>query len=148
MSDARASRSGIVLIVLSSCACAPAAKPDGPSLDALRNLVEDYAHAVETNNRELALWYVHPQAPRRSEIDSTLRDQLGSYLERARTLQLQPLEAFDGSISAQVDQEFVRVFGMKFTRGKRRSIYQFRRLGDSWRIWSIKDVQQPSQRRP
>ena len=108
-----------------------------PSIEVLRSLIEDYAHAIETNNRELALWYVHPRSPRRSEIDASLRDQLASYLERARTSNLEWIEHSDGTISAKVDQEIVRVIGMKFTHGSRRSIYHFRDLGGSWRIWEI-----------
>ena len=95
-----------------------------PSLEMLRSVVEGYAHAIETNNRELALWYVHPISPRRSEINATLRDQLASHLERARTTDLEPLRSSDGAVTARVDQEIVRVFGMKFTRETRRSIYQ------------------------
>ena len=108
-----------------------------PSIEVLRSLIEDYAHAIETNNRELALWYVHPRSPHRSEIDASLRDQLASYLERARTSNLEWIEHSDGTISAKVDQEIVRVIGMKFTHGSRRSIYHFRDLGGSWRIWEI-----------
>jgi hypothetical protein len=108
-----------------------------PSIEVLRSLIEDYAHAIETNNRELALWYVHPRSPRRSDIDASLREQLASYLERARTSNLEWIEHSDGTISAKVDQEIVRVIGMKFTHGSRRSIYHFRDLGGSWRIWEI-----------
>ena len=110
-----------------------------PSLETLESLVEGYAHAIETNNRELALWYVHPRSPHRSEMDATLRDQLASYLERARTSNLARVRRSDGVISATVDQEIVRVFGLKFTRGTRRSIYHFRELDRSWRIWEIGD---------
>ena len=114
-------------------------KPAEPSAEELRSLVEGYAHAIETNNRELALSYVHATSPQRSEIDAALRDQLASYMERARTsaLQLQHPPPSDGTASARVDQEIVRVFGMKLTRGMRRSIYHFRQLDDSWRIWGI-----------
>jgi hypothetical protein len=108
-----------------------------PSIEVLRSLIENYAQAIETNNRELALCYVHPRSPRRSEIDASLRDQLASYLERARTSNLEWIEHSDGTISAKVDQEIVRVIGMKFTHGSRRSIYHFRDLGGSWRIWEI-----------
>jgi hypothetical protein len=119
-------------------------KPAEPSAEELRSLVEGYAHAIETNNRELALSYVHATSPQRSEIDAALRDQLASYMERARTsaLQLRHPPPSDGTVSAttvsaRVDQEIVRVFGMKLTRGMRRSTYHFRQLGDSWRIWGI-----------
>ncbi len=111
-----------------------------PSVERLRALVEGYAHAIETNNRELALWYVHPRSPWRSEIDATLRDQLASYFERARTSNLEQMRLPDGTISAKVDQEIVRVSGMKFTRGTRRSIYHFREASGSWRIWGIDEV--------
>ncbi len=111
-----------------------------PSVETLRSLVERYAHAIEINNRELALWYLHPRSPRRSEIDAALRDQLASYLERARTADLELLLRRDGEVSARVDEEFVRVFGMKFTRGTRRSIYHFREFSGSWRIWGIDEL--------
>ena len=114
-----------------------------PSLELLRSLVEGYAHAIETNNRELALWYVHPRSPWRSEIDATLREQLTSYFERARTSNLEQMRLPDRTISATVDQEIVRVFGMKFTRGTRRSIYHFREFSGSWRIWGIDEVSAP-----
>jgi hypothetical protein len=113
------------------------ARPDEPSVETLRSIVKGYAHAIETNNRELALWYVHPRSPRRSDIDASLREQLASYLERARTSNLEWIEHSHGTISAKVDQEIVRVIGMKFTHGSRRSIYHFRDLGGSWRIWEI-----------
>jgi hypothetical protein len=116
------------------------AEPGEPTL---RSLVEDYAHAIETNNRELALSYVHPRSPRRAEIDAALREQLEWYLERARTLDLELSRLPDGTISARVDQEVVRVFGMKFTRATRRSIYHFREHGGSWRIWKIDEVRAP-----
>ena len=116
------------------------AGPSEPSVEVLRSLIHGYAHAIETNNRELALWYVHPRAPRRSEIDESLRQQLASYLERARTSNLERTDHSDGTISARVDQEIVRVIGMKFTHGTRRSIYYFRELGESWRIWQIDEV--------
>ena len=121
----------------------PVAEPGEPSVEELRSLVEGYAHAIETNNRELALWYVHPGSPSRSEIDATLRDQLASYLERARTSHLELMRLPDGTISAKVAQEIVRVFGMKFMRGTRQSIYHFRELGVSWRIWGIDEVGAP-----
>ena len=114
-----------------------------PSLETLRSLVEGYAHAIETNNRELALRYVHPRSPRKSEIDATLREQLASYLERARTSDLERLRLPDGTIYAKVDQEFVRIVGMKFTRGARSSIFHFRELSGSWRIWGIDEVAPP-----
>jgi hypothetical protein len=111
-----------------------------PPIEVLRSLIEGYAHAIETNNRELALWYVHPRSPHRSEIDTSLRDQLSAYLERARTSNLERIEHADGTISVKLDQEFVRVIGIKFTRGSRRSTYHFRDLGGSWRIWGIDEV--------
>ena len=109
----------------------------------LRSLVADYAHAVETNNRELALSYVHPRSPQRAEIDAALREQLQWYLERARTSHLELSLPPDGTVSARVDQEVIRVFGMKFTRATRRSIYHFREVGGSWRIWGIDEVPAP-----
>jgi hypothetical protein len=117
------------------------AGPDEPSIEILRSLIDGYAHAIETNNRDLALWYIHPRSPRRSDIDASLRDQLSSYMERARTSHLERIELPDGTISAKLDQEFIRVIGMKFTRGSRRSIYQFRDLGDTWRIWRIDEAE-------
>ncbi len=119
------------------------AEPGEPSVEETRSLVEGYALAIETNNRELALWYVHPRSPWRSEADAALRDQLASYLERARTSNLELMRLPDGTISAKVDQEIVRVFGLKITRGTRRSIYHFRELGGSWRIWRIDEVRAP-----
>ena len=118
-----------------------------PSIEAMRSLVADYAHAIETNNLELALWHVHPHSPQRAEIEAMLRDQLASYLERAQTSALEPLRLSGGSASARVDQEIVRVFGMKFSHGTRRSIYHFRALGDSWRIWGIDEVELSRSRR-
>ena len=41
---------------------------------------------------------------------------------------------------ARVDEDVVRVFGMKLTRARRRSLYEFRQLGRSWRIWGIDEV--------
>ena len=116
------------------------AEPVQPSVEQLRSLVDGYAHAIETNNPELALWYVHPQSPRKSEIAVALREQLASYLERARTSNLEPLPQGSRTISARVDQEFVRVIGMKFTRGTRRSIYHFREHGGTWRIWKVDEL--------
>jgi hypothetical protein len=113
------------------------AAPAEPSAEDLRSIVDSYAQAIETNNRELALWYVHPRSPRKPEIDAMLRVQLGSYFERARTSYVEPVRLPDGTVQATVEQEIVRVIGMKFTRGKRRSIYQFREFGGSWRIWGI-----------
>jgi len=146
MNNPRTNRSRIAVIALAApLALLVDARDLGaelgePSVETLRSLVEDYAHAVETNNRELALRYVHPRSPQRSEIDATLRDQLASYLERARTSDLEPSRLPDGTISAKVGQEIVRVSGMKFTRGTRRSIYHFRELGGSWLIWGIEEV--------
>jgi hypothetical protein len=114
-----------------------------PSVETLLSIVEGYAHAIETNNRELALWYVHPHSPQRPAIDAALRDQLASYLERARTSSLKRLRRSDGVISARVDQEIVRVVGLKFTRATRRSTYNFRALGNSWRVWEIDEVPDP-----
>jgi ribosome-binding protein aMBF1 (putative translation factor) len=108
-----------------------------PPIEVLRSLIEDYAHAIETNNRELALSYVHPRSPHRSDIEASLRDQLASYLERARTSNLERIEHADGTVSVKLDQEIVRVLGIKFTRGSRRSTYHFRDLGGTWRIWEI-----------
>jgi hypothetical protein len=116
------------------------AEPDEATL---RSLIADYAHAVETNNRRLALSYVHPRSPQRAEIDAALREQLEWYLERARTSRLELSRLTDGTISARVDQDIVRVFGMKFTRATRRSIYQFREFGGSWHIWGIDEVPAP-----
>ena len=113
------------------------AEPDEPTL---RSLVADYAHAVETNNRKLALSYVHPRSPRRAEIDAALREQLEWYLERARTSNMELSRLPDGTVSARVDQEVIRVFGMKFTRATRRSTYHFREFDGSWHIWEIDEV--------
>ena len=114
--------------------------PDDPSVETLRSLVDGYAHAIAANNRGLALTYVHPHSSWRSEIDAALREQLSWYLERARTSEFEQYLHTDGTISARVDQELVRVFGMKFTRGTRRSIYHFRVFGESWRIWKIDEL--------
>jgi hypothetical protein len=111
-----------------------------PPIEVLRSLIEDYAHAIETNNRELALSYVHPRSPHRSDIEASLRDQLASYLERARTSNLERIEHTDGTVSVKLDQEIVRVLGIKFTRGSRRSIYHFREFNGSWHIWEIDEV--------
>jgi hypothetical protein len=116
------------------------ARPDQPSVETLRSIVEGYAHAIETNNRELALWYVHPHSPHRPEIDETLRHQLSSYMERARISDLNRLRRHDGAILARVDQEIVRVFGLKFTHDTRQSIYHFRKFSGDWRIWGIDEV--------
>jgi hypothetical protein len=114
-----------------------------PPIEVLRSLIEDYAHAIETNNSELALSYVHPRSPHRSDLEASLRDQLASYLERARTSNLERIEDPDGIVSVKLDQEIVRVVGIKFTRGSRRSIYRFRDLDGSWRIWGIDEVAGP-----
>ena len=149
MSNRRTNKTGFAAVILAATiallvdARDLGAELDEPSVEILRSLVEGYAHAVETNNRELALWYVHPRSPRSSEIDARLRDQLSSYLERARTSDLKRLQLSDGAVAARVDQEFVRVVGMKITRGSRRSIYHFRAFGGSWRIW---DIEVPSSR--
>jgi hypothetical protein len=116
------------------------AEPVQTPVEQLRSLVDGYARAIETNNLELALWYVHPLSPRRSEIAVALREQLASYLEHARTSSLEPLRQGNRMISARVDQEFVRVFGMKFTRGTRRSTYHFREHGGTWRIWEVDEL--------
>lgn len=116
----------------------PEAAP--PSLATLRSLVDGFAHAIETNNRKLALWHVHPASPRKSEIGAALQDQLASHFERARTSRIERLadgEPADGIVSARVHQEFVRVAGLKFMRGTRRSIYRFEEIRGSWRIWDI-----------
>jgi len=113
------------------------AAPGEPSVEALRSMVEGYARAIEINNRELALWHVHPRSPNRDEIDASLRDQLASYLERARTSNLEITENSGGTISATLQQEIVQVFGMKFLHNTRRSIYKFRESGGTWWIWAI-----------
>ena len=53
------------------------------------------------------------------------------------------IEHADGTVSVKLDQEIVRVIGIKFTRGSRRSTYHFRDLGGSWRIWEIDEVAGP-----
>jgi hypothetical protein len=111
-----------------------------PSEGVLRSLVEDFARAIEVNHLELALSYVHPSSPHRAEFASALREQLASHLERARTTDLECLRRPDGTLSATVDQELVRVFEMKFTRATRRSIYHFREHRGTWRIWGIDKV--------
>lgn len=118
----------------------PNAEPRLPSARELLAVVEGYGHAIETNNRELALWYVHPDAFARASLDDSLREQLELYMERVRTSRIVPEYSPDGMVEAQVDQEFVRVFGMKFTRGSRRSIFRFRSDGNVWRIWEINEV--------
>jgi hypothetical protein len=127
----------IALLVVAQHAIA---EPDEATL---RSLVTGYAHAVETNNRELALSYVHPRSPHKAEIDSALREQLEWYLERARTSNMELSRLHDGTVSARVDQEVIRVFGMKFTRATRRSIYHFREFDGSWHIWEIDEVPAP-----
>jgi hypothetical protein len=119
------------------------AEPSEPLAEELRSMVESYAQAIETNNRELALWYVHPRSPQKPEIDAALRIQLDSYFERARTSNVEPIRLPDGTVLAAVEQEVVRVVGMKFARGKRRSTYHFREFGGSWRIWEIDEESSP-----
>jgi hypothetical protein len=119
------------------------AQPDEPSVETLRSLVEGYAHAIETNNRELALWYVHTDSPNRPEIEEALRNQLASYMERAQTSDLNPVRQPNGEVSAMVDQEIVRIFGLKFTRDSRQSIYHFRESRGNWRIWAIDELDGP-----
>ena len=116
------------------------ARADEPSSETLRSLVEGYAQAIETNNRELALWYVHPDSPQRSELDEALRGQLSAYLERAHTTNLDGLRLSGETISAKVDQDIVRVFDMKIARDTRQSIYQFREFSGIWQIWGIDEV--------
>jgi hypothetical protein len=115
-------------------------RPGRPSVEDLRSLIDGYAHAIETNTRDLALRYIHPDSPRRPDIAASLHDQLTSHMERARIPHLGGIEVSGGTISAELEQEFVRVFGLKFTRGSRRSVYHFRELGESWRIWGIDEV--------
>jgi hypothetical protein len=47
-------------------------RPGRPSVEDLRSLIDGYAHAIETNNRDLALWYIHPDSPRRPDIVASL----------------------------------------------------------------------------
>jgi len=108
--------------------------------ETLRALVNGYAHAIKINDRELALWFVHPLSPQRAGIGAQLQEQLAWYLERARTTALEAFEQVDGDVSAHVDQEFVRVFGIKITRERRRSIFHFREFEGAWRIWKIDEV--------
>jgi hypothetical protein len=103
----------------------------------MHSLVNGYAHAIETNNLELALWYIHPRSPTRSEIDAGLRGQLSAYLEKARIAHLEPVEQPDGTPAARVDQQLVRVFGLKILHAERSSVFHFRAMGESWRIWGI-----------
>jgi hypothetical protein len=106
----------------------------------MHSLVDEYALAIETNNRELALSYIHPAAPTRQEIDAKLRGQLAAYMEKAKISQLEPVSQADGNPAARVDQELVRVFGLKILHSSRRSIFRFRALDDSWRIWGIDEI--------
>ena len=127
----------LTTIVLSfGCGCVET-RPSEPSTEVMHSLVDGYAQAIETNNRELALWYIHPRSPFRSELDAALQDQLAAYQEKARTMRLELVQQQVGSAAAVVDQELVRIFGLKLSHAKRRSNYQFRTLGDSWRIWRI-----------
>jgi hypothetical protein len=139
-------RSGTIVLavalplVVMIAACDRATDERVASLADLRLLVDGYAHAIETNNRELASSYVHPSSPWRSDLDTALRNQLAAYFERARTSDLEPIQRSHNLISAKVDQEIVRVSGMKFMRAKRQSIYEFRPFGKSWRIWGIGEI--------
>ena len=121
------------------CFALDTASADGPSELTLHELVDEFAHAVETNNLELAMSLVHPDTPARSEIDTALRDQLSWCLERARTVRMIPVSASATAVVAAVDQRIVRVFGLKQVRLERTSIFEFRRLGDRWRIWRIEE---------
>ncbi len=114
-------------------------EPHQPSASELRELVEGYAHAIETNNHELALWYVHPRSPSRSEIDESLREQLAYYQEKAKTSDLELTHLPDGTISAEVDQELMRIFGLKITRSSRQMVFRFRPHGRDWRIWGMEE---------
>ena len=134
-----ATLASIVVISLLTSGSGLGAGRGEPSVEVLRSLVEQYAHAIEINNRELALWYVHPRSPFRSEIDDALRDQLSSFFERARILSLEQPSRSGETISVMINQETVRVFGLKFIHAKQRSIYRFREHDGSWWIWEIKE---------
>lgn len=130
----------IVPIVLYSAASLGAAERVELPIEVLRSLVDDYAHAIETNNHPLAMSYVHPDSPFRPEIDAALRGQLSSYFERARITGLEATRRSDGTISAMVIQETVRVIGLKFTRHVRRTAYRVRQQDGSWWIWELREV--------
>jgi hypothetical protein len=142
----RANRLPLEAVILAVCllllpaGLSVGTQSDAPPLEALRSRVVDFAHAIETNNLELALWQVHPHSPQRSEIEAGLRSQLATYLERANTSPLEALRLSADAASARVDQEIVRVIGMKLMREERHSIYHFRRSGESWQIWRIDPI--------
>jgi hypothetical protein len=115
------------------------AAPPRPPPEALQSLVEDYGHAIETNNHELALLYIHPRSPARSEISEAVREQLQYYQEKVTISNFETTHLPDGTVSAKVDQEFMRIFGLKITRGTRQMFYRFRPDGRDWRVWEIEE---------
>jgi hypothetical protein len=118
-----------------------ARSPNEPSQELLLALVDGYAHAIETNNHELAMSYVHPHSPRMLELDAALREQLEWCFERARTTRLDLLPRSGGSVAARVDQDYVRVVGLKFLYGTRQSVYHFRAHGEAYRLWAIDELE-------
>ncbi len=101
----------------------------------------DYVHAIEANHLELAMTYVHAASPHRARLETELEHQLSWYFERAQTLSFGPTVDGEDTVSAPVVQRVVRVFGMKFSYGKRRSIFVFRRQREGWRIWNIQSLE-------
>lgn len=128
---------GAVTLVLSACSAHNATKTVEATPQIMRSLLNGYARAIETNNHEYALRHIHPHSPARSEIDSQLREQLSAYLETSRVANLDRISQTADTSAARVDQEIVRIFGLKIIRSKQSAIVRFRPLGDVWRIWDI-----------
>jgi hypothetical protein len=129
-----------VIAVSASGASDGSREPGHPSIERMRALIDGYARAIESNNLALASRYLHPRAPRRTEILRALEEQLGSHLERTHIEHFEKLELPDGSVAAHADQHVILIFGLKISHERRRSIYRFREQGGSWWIWSIEIV--------
>ena len=141
-SRTRATALAALSAVLLSGGAGARANGAAPSASDLRVLLEAYAHAIEANNGGLAMSYVHSHSPWRSRMEASLRAQLNDYFERARTLSVEVVRHPREGV-ARVEQEFVRVTGMKFMRGTRSWIVRFRLDREVWRIWQIEELLQP-----
>ena len=136
-----------VATVALSAGCGPL-DPDPGDLSevAIHGLIDSYAEAIETNNRELALFYIHKRFPSRTNLEAELRDQLASYQERAEITQIEVMTHPDGTTSARVDQDFIRIFGLRIVGDSRQRIFRFRLQDGIWRIWSIEQTPSSGQR--
>ncbi len=111
--------------------------------DNLRNVIESYYDAIESNQLKLAMAFYHQNSPERAARIISIKQDLQQFLLVTSTSSFIVLEQTSEQVRTVARHKFLRIAGIKFMPKYTSSEYVFQLDGHHWRLWTVSHTPDP-----